>query len=104
MLAVEGNETGHVGQLLTAEPWSRAVPLVMVYHGNLGVVHYIPPSLVHAIAPIHVFEIEEEALVHRAYVGYCGGPHQHAGSQDPIDVGGNMMIAVFHEMISVDCA
>ena len=53
----------------------------------------------HPVAPVHVLEVEEEALVHRADVRHRLAPRHQAAADAPVHVPGGLVIEVAHQVI-----
>ena len=94
------HEARDVRHEAAAEGIPRAGALVHVVHHGAGDVPHLPPARLHAVAPVHVLEVEEEARVHGAHLGHGLPAHHHAGSEHPVHRALGGVVEVEHQVVA----
>ena len=91
----------HAGQMIelcfVQHAFGAMTPMV-VNHPRVRQIIDLPAPFFHAIAPVHVLEIEEKAFVHQADFFQRVAPDHQARAEHPIDFPRGIMIPVGHQM------
>ena len=69
-----------------------------VHEAGVGRVQHLEAGLPHAVAPVHVLEVEEEAFVHGAGAVHGRAAHQQAAAQDPVHRPAGLVVEVLHQV------
>jgi hypothetical protein len=84
----------------TVENRLCAVALIAVLHHRVGHVVHVQAPLFHAVAPVHVLEVQKEALVHHADAVDGLAPHEHGGTQHPVDFARRRVVEIEHQVVA----
>ena len=72
---------------------------VFVDHRGLGAVEHLVAVAPHPLAPVHVLEVQEVALIHQPHVAHRAFPGEHGRPQDPIHRARVGVVPIGHEMV-----